>query len=97
MELAKQELVLDGITYVIRELGMEEGLKVIEGAAEGGGSKSFNARLLRASVFVDGMPIKNAPFRHVMKLLPVVMKIHGLGQTAEESEEEEPQALQAAE
>ena len=76
----RQELVIDDVTYVINELNMDKGLKLFENVAQDP-DLTFNAALMRASVEVDGIPITEIPFRHVMQLLPVVMRVNGLGKS----------------
>ena len=74
----RQELVIDDVTYIIKELNMDKGLKLFEDVAQNP-DLTFNAALMRASVEIDGSPITEIPFRHVMQLLPVVMRVNGLG------------------
>jgi hypothetical protein len=81
---AKTETVeIDGVSYTVRELMMDEGLALFE--ATGGEETSLNARMLRASVLIEGKPIDAGTpitLRQAMILMPVVNRMNGMAQGA---------------
>jgi hypothetical protein len=73
---------INGDTYTVRELTMEEGLPLFEKKEN---AKSFNAMIIRAATHKNGKQMDEdepVTFGVAMKLMPIVFRINGLSGNA---------------